>query len=347
MSQTVFILGAGASAEVNLPVGDGLTGRIANLLNIRFSESGVREDGDERIIEALLHHAGGRFPKPDVYRMAAQRIRSAMPLAASIDNFLDAHREDKHIELCGKLAIVRAILAAEHESKLYTSPHGILNAADVSGSWFMYFWRLLCEGCTAEQLAERARSVAFVSFNYDRCIEQFLFLAARVYYGMDETTAAGAIKNIRFFHPYGSVGALPWQKQGDRVAEYGGELDVARLLESAAGIKTFTESTEGDAITEMRSAVNNASRIVFLGFAYHWQNLRLIWPSKAQGGPSGRYFLGTAKGISDSDVRIVWYDIRDYSGISLVGGVPPGDLRDLTCADLFRQYSRTLSLVQR
>jgi hypothetical protein len=347
VAHTVFILGAGASAEVGLPVGESLTARIAELLDIRFDPSGRPVSGDGQIISAFHHHAGGRPPNPDPYRQAAHRIRAAMPLAASIDNFLDAHRTDTHIQLCGKLAIVRSILAAEHESKLYTSPHELLNPADISGSWFTYFWRLLCEGCTAEQLAGRARDVAFVSFNYDRCIEQFLFQAARVYYGLDANSAAAAIKNIQFFHPYGSVGVLSWTEPGGHVVEFGDELEPVRLLESSARIKTFTESAEGNAIADMRNVVNSASRIVFLGFAYHWQNLRLLWPERLQGGPSERRFLGTALKISPSDVAIIGNDISEYSGSSHYVNNYGDLLNDLTCADLFRHYNRTLSLIQR
>lgn len=44
-----------------------------------------------------------------------------MPQSISIDNFIDSHKGDKEIELCGKLAIVRAVLEAEAKSDAFVA----------------------------------------------------------------------------------------------------------------------------------------------------------------------------------------------------------------------------------
>ena len=49
------------------------------------------------------------------YYQAAIRIREAMPLAPSIDNFIDSHRDDKKIAQLGKVAIATCILRAEKD----------------------------------------------------------------------------------------------------------------------------------------------------------------------------------------------------------------------------------------
>jgi hypothetical protein len=343
MPQTVFILGAGASHEAGLPTGSKLTETIAQLCDIRIKQFKDLESGDRLILEALIHHAHRTDVNP--YLHAARRIRDGMPLAASIDNFIDAHRADDHVKLVGKLAIVRAILDAERHSGLYrdlTSPHLPLSMDRVGPTWFKWFWRLLCEDCTAETLFERCRSVSFVAFNYDRCIEQFLLFAARAYYAMSDADAAKAVSGISIFHPYGSIASLPWQENLG-ATDYGAEeIGAARLLELAGRIKTFTETTgAGEELAALREAVNAADRLVFLGFAFHRQNMRLLWPNSVSGAAGAdRKVFGTAKGFSESDRNLITADIRTLSGVR-----GPTELRDITCTELFHEYSRSLSLL--
>jgi hypothetical protein len=340
MSQTVFILGAGASAEVNLPVGDKLTTEIGKLLNFVYSRSGERTSGDALIDEALRGLKGSEH-----YFHAARRVSEAMSLAASIDNYLDAHREDKHISLCGKLGIVRAILTAEYDSALSVDPRRPdipPNLPGIRASWFRLFWQLLCEGCTAAEFAKRSQSVAFVIFNYDRCLQHFLYHAARAYYGLSADRAAALINAMHFYHPYGSVGWLPWQHQQTGVVGYGSNLTSAELLVLATRINTFTESAQPDMIGPIRDAIAAASRIVFLGFAYHRQNLDLLWPDTVKLAATGRRYYGTAYEISDSDVDIILDEITARTGIDRQHH---GRLPQIKCAKLFHEYKQSLSML--
>ena len=62
-----------------------------------------------------IYARSGDLPLRDVNPIlhAAWKIRDALPQAISIDNFLDS-RPDPHIELCGKLAIAKAIVRGIH-----------------------------------------------------------------------------------------------------------------------------------------------------------------------------------------------------------------------------------------
>jgi hypothetical protein len=53
MKKTVFVVGAGASKEVNLPTGLELRAVIADFLNIRFADFGNQTHGDKLVMEAL------------------------------------------------------------------------------------------------------------------------------------------------------------------------------------------------------------------------------------------------------------------------------------------------------
>ena len=340
-----MIVGAGASKEFGLPVGSELKQKIASLLDIRF-DFNQQKSGDYQIRSALEFAVrqpdGRRDINPHLH--AAWRIRDAMPQAISIDNFIDNHQGDEKIELCGKLAIVKSILDAEKRSKIYVDPsnnrNGI-NYASTEDCWLNPFTRLLTENCRAEQLEERLRSVAFVIFNYDRCIEHYLFYALQNYYKISEARAAELLNAVHFYHPYGSVGTLPWQSQKN-VASFGGELHPESLLENARQIKTFTEGTdpESSEICEIREAVATSTNLLFLGFAFHRLNMQLIGPEPtSMDDISEKRAFATAYGLSKSDCGAIAIEI------SSMRGSPKTEIRnDLTCAAIFSEYTRGISL---
>jgi hypothetical protein len=98
-----------------------------------------------------------------------------MALAISIDNFLDAHKDNNKIVLCGKLAIARSILQGERESLLYFERQGInstINFNSLEKIWHLPFFQLLTENCSENDLKIRFQSLTVMVLNYDRCIEQ-------------------------------------------------------------------------------------------------------------------------------------------------------------------------------
>ncbi len=341
-----LIIGAGASKEFGLPVGSELKQKIASLLDIRF-DFNQQKSGDYQIRsaleEAVRQPDGRRDINPHLH--AAWRIRDAMPQAISIDNFIDNHQGDEKIELCGKLAIVKSILDAEKGSKIYVDPSSNrngLNYASTDSCWLNPLTRLLTENCRADQLEERLKSVAFIIFNYDRCVEHYLYFALQNYYKLSEARVAELLRSVQFYHPYGSVGALPWQGR-QNIAAFGGELRPDSLLENARQIKTFTEGTEPDSseICGIREAVATSNNLLFLGFAFHKLNMQLISPTTTT--PideiSQKRAFATAIGLSNSDCSAI------AAEICIMRGSPKTEIRnDLTCAAIFSEYTRGISL---
>ena len=83
----VFVLGAGASKEVNLPTGEELKRSIADALNFRVEGIYRINGGDQRISEAfhqLAQSSGAVSEGINPYLRAARLIRDAMPLARKI-----------------------------------------------------------------------------------------------------------------------------------------------------------------------------------------------------------------------------------------------------------------------
>lgn len=178
-----FIIGAGAGREVKLPSGYELKKTIANLLDIRF-ELHEQTSGDITIVDALREISKQLSDNANIspYIEEAWHISKALPQAISIDNFLDAHKDNERLALCGKLSIVRAILQAERDSLLFIEnkkSDSIPNFAKLEKTWLIPFFQILTENCTKLDLIKRFQELTIIIFNYDRSVEHFLFYALK------------------------------------------------------------------------------------------------------------------------------------------------------------------------
>ncbi|MBN8476307.1 hypothetical protein [Sulfuritalea sp.] len=350
MKSLVLVLGAGASKEVSLPIGTELKSDIGRLLDIRF-EHGLRQaSGDYKIAEALRLIASKekeqtRNINPFVHM--CWRIRDAMPQAISIDNFIDCHADEPKIAVCGKLAIARAILAAEGKSTLTINGRNIHNKLDFARNaktWFNSFFQLLTENCRAEDLPARLRSVGVITFNYDRCFEHYLFNAIQNYYGSSADKSAELLTNLEVHHPYGMVGSLPWMRRQASI-DFGADIHVNELVTVSQQLRTFTEGTDPTVsdIDSIRATVADTKRLVFLGFAFHRLNMELLFGTSGSSmKKTTQGVFGSAFGISPSDCKVVADELSSHTGLN----IGPIQLRnDLTCATLVQEYWRSLSLV--
>lgn len=345
--KTVFVLGAGASKELDLPTGDELKSTIAKEIDIRFNNGGSQASGSYEITEAFRLLARKEPQQRDInkYLRACWKIRDAMPQAISIDNFIDARSDDPLIEISGKLGIAISVLAAEASSKLATSPSNGRerpNFNALSNTWHNSFFQLLTENCKKPDLPSRLKKVALVIFNYDRCVEVFLIQALKNYYTIDESEALALLKQVEIHHPYGVVGALPGLG-GETEIPFGATPQPSQLLAIASEIKTFTEGTDESAshIKRIRELMSKCHRIVFLGFAYHRLNMQLLF-KKPSGLPplESRKIYGTALSLSASDVSIISEELSAYAETE----EKYVQLQDLTCHQLFKNYWRSMAL---
>ncbi len=152
---------------------------------------------------------------------------------------------------------------------------------------------------------------------------------------MPQEQAASILAKLRIFHPYGTVGSLPWQNGPNSVPFGTNELKETELLNLALGIRTFTESIdEGKDIEAIRSAILEAQTIIFLGFAFHLPNMNLIQP--AHPSKNSKNIFGSTFGISASDGRIIENSIRKLHGRE----VPPSYIgtAGIVCHRLFEEY---------
>lgn len=343
---TLFIVGAGASAEAEMPTGRELIDIIARRLNFRFENNTLQAgEGDFDILDIFQQRTHTREGIM-AFLQAAWRIRDGIIYSKSIDSFLDVHRDDGHIQLCGKLAIVKSILEAEQNSHLYIDDETGLfrDLPKLKDSWFFDFAKSLNDGVPRSEIDNIFEKVTFVIFNYDRCFEHFMFHALKSLYGVADAVAARVMRGLKVIHPYGSIGELPWQDpQG---IPFGFRANRASMEFMAKRIRTYTEQVERrDTLEQLKSTVRDADTLVFLGFSYHPENMSLL--SLDHPGMTERVF-GTAKDISASDIDIIKNQIRGMVGNKSLN-FPGRDfdserlfINDTTAAKLLREYSRSL-----
>jgi hypothetical protein len=344
-SNTVFVIGAGASAEAGLPIGASLTKKIAELVKLS-ANFGTVQSGDHEIYQALttLTQKEPNF-RQNKFLNSGRAVAEAMDLALSIDTFLQTHASNDEFVKLGKLGIVRAIAIEEGKSLLAPSQDRMkpFKLVKLSDTWYYSLARQLFNGVPAENPELAFANVSFIVFNYDRCLQTFLVRALQVYFRISADKAGSIVQNIQIVHPYGSLGSI---FSGDDHVPFAPErLD---LLRAAERIKTFSESAESIVIQRARDWVERAKTLVFLGFGFHEQNMDFLHPNQLLNIDFGEPFeyraFATTYGLSDSDADVV----ADLISYLRTGGTdsplnPWIHTHNGSCADLFRSYWRSLT----
>ncbi|MDR3409934.1 MAG: hypothetical protein P4L87_03150 [Formivibrio sp.] len=346
--RNVFVVGAGASKEAGLPSGAELIDLIREKLGFRQRADGqlIPESGDADILD-IFQQRESTSEGFNNYLTAAARIRDGLLYSKSIDSFLDLHRDDPYIQLAGKLAIGKVILAEEQESRLFVNRDSSKfdESREFRSSWYFELAKNLVDGVKKAEIERIFSNIAFVVFNYDRCLEHFLFNALQMTYGIDKGRAAEVLSTLNIVHPYGTIGDLEWRDPAKGVP-FGHPANRAIMEQLSGRIRTYNEQVADRTILEdVKRLVASADTIVFLGFSYHSENMQLLSPSVP--GALERVF-GTAKGISGPDIVVVQEQIR-----KLAAGKPlhptgrPRDaeqvyLSDCSCGQFLRDFSRSL-----
>jgi len=345
-SRTVFVIGAGASQEVKFPVGQELANELGIRLKLQIDWGEVRK-GD-REIGAALQRLVADEPrwKQNNFIGSARELSEAMEMAVSIDNFLEAHADDEELVLLGKLGIASVIIDKERHCPLAPRNEGreAFSLQLVAATWLVSLGQLLTLGVPVGRAEHVLDNVSFITFNYDRSLEVFLARALAVYYRMRPEEAAALVENAAILHPYGSLGAISGASPRLAFAPREGKYD---LYEVSQRIRTFSENVDDQKfLSAVRTKIQDAEQVVFLGFGYHDQNMELITPTiaKADRTPRLRRVLATTCGLSKSDTEIVRGNIG-----RMMKNRPLGRNEEYTietfdgeCRKFFGEYWRTL-----
>lgn len=337
-TKTTFIVGAGASMELSMPGNDDLLLKVGQSFD--FSRLGTpTQTRDTLLLAQYLGKLASRIGKGDEQvQSAADRLRIASKLGRSIDTVLDQHDTDALITACGKLAIVHFMSQAESKSILRLTPR-MAGDLPIQGTetWLYQLGQLVTSGVPRSQVERCLDELSIVSFTYDRSVEHFLPHALVMAFGMSlkEAQAIVAAK-LRIYHPYGTIGRLPWQPGETAEVEWGTE-QPWNIHNLAAGIRTSGEiMRDTKALNYMRAMVANARRLVFLGYGFQPQNMEMLVDRGLSHDPE---VIATVWGMSATNVVAVTRMLRRKCGLE-------GDENLIVTAqranDVMRDYSLLL-----
>lgn len=347
MSQSgiVFVVGAGASAELGLPVGSKLRELIIESLHFEHDGASLLQ-GDSAIFTAIgelcrRSTANSRQTEYEEYKKAALHISRAIGLSESIDRFMHAQRGNSYVEKVGKLAIASNILRAEAKSRLYvedTIDYRPFDLGSIGNTWYNRLFMLLFSKLTLEEARAAISKYSFVVFNYDRCLERFLGLALMEYYQLKSEEASKMVSEIKIYHPYGAVGNLGGNAEPHPV-NFGEEPRRADLIRLSEGIRTFTEGIDPESgeLFEVSKKIGEAEKLVFLGFGYDDLNMELLKIERGgRGNPSVPRCLGTSLGMSQQNAEVVVSNLKKmYYKSNPV-------LQPCSCCEFFDMYWKVL-----
>ena len=199
---------------------------------------------------------------------------------------------------------------------------------------------MLVEGVPRDNLDHLFENLTIVCFNYDRCIEHFLVNWLAAVYSISADEAQHPVREeLRILRPYGSIGPLLARGKPSPIA-YGahpGSCDITRLRE---GIKTYTEQIEDEElISGLKSNVADAEVIVFLGFGFHPQNMKLLTPTQPI---QAKRIIASAYETSDANKRSIYDMLRGLGGKTRkqIKGVPIVTIDPNMCGGVLRNNRR-------
>ena len=240
---TVFILGAGASKPYGFPIGQ-------ELFNIIVQKLGKRNWVD------ILN-------KIDVGDEDIKEFKNALIFSgkSSIDSFLETRTE--FIKL-GKLCIALALIPYENEGALFS-----LNTGE--SNWYRFLFSKL--SLRREDFEDS--KVSFLTFNYDRSLEHYLFNSIKNGFGISDDKSKEILNKLNIIHLHGQLGYLLWQDTTGFKRNYGPSVtNLIELEKASESIKIIYESIDNDPeFQKAKKLLSNAKNIHFLGFGYNDINL--------------------------------------------------------------------------
>lgn len=274
----VFILGAGASRDFEFPSGMKLMQEIHSSWSYPNDETIANY---ANIMMGQTEMPSKSFNKHSMYT-AEQKIKKLSNRlyfsgADSIDDFLSQCKDDVDVQF-GKLTILKVILEKEQRAKEF----GDSTLFKWEESWLRVLFGeefRFVEG--VEELKRKLEDMQFyfVIFNYDRCVEHFLYTAIQNYYGLEDEGTKSIIDKMRFYHVYGQLAPLRGRPE-DCPVGFGEAFDGMPddLYHLVPNIKIVNED-RGDAENirdKIGAQIRDAGKVYILGFGFQDSNWKLL-----------------------------------------------------------------------
>lgn len=325
--KTLFVVGAGASADFGLPVGSALQRQI-----VKFLRPDKHSENFGRDLEFVMNEIQARGLRYENLFATLEWMSDNLPMARSIDSFLETQGNDGDaISFLGKYAIATLISRGEAASPLFLPRKDSKPNFDaIVETWLGQLWLLINKGGAAKVDEKGLDDYAFLTFNYDRCIELFLYRTFSSFFRMSHHTAQEFVERVSIRHVYGSLGDALGDSRG---LPFGYTELAEERVESVGNIKTYSEQLADEEVQKIGAMFDWAEAIVFVGFSFAPMNTKLLQAS-FRGDESLRKIYGTSYQMSQFDKR----SAESWCGRVFRNGFDAPHLEDQTGAEFFRQH---------
>ncbi len=282
-TDTLFILGAGSSKPFGYPTSDELRNLIRNgKMRPKLIKALNLCNDDARDFQKIVDEFTSEFSKSSIY----------------IDFFLEQRPEFMDI---GKMAIAAYLIQYENDSRLRNS----------EDNWYMYLYKRLKS--SFEDFDKN--NIYFITFNYDRSLEQFLFEALRSTFKKPINECAEKLTKIPIVHLYGQLDFLPWQNSNNKLYSSNNDL-IERIRNAKYNLKLISDERNVSESEEFKNAyglIEKARNIYFLGFSFDETNLKRLNIKLMK----GKRVVGTALGLEPTRKNWIRGYFSDNTGSSI------------------------------
>lgn len=272
--KTTLVLGAGASGW-GFPSGRELRNNIiTRLKNARGSihDCLKRCGNDERHIQDFVR----------AFEHSAQ---------PSIDLFLENRPDFQEL---GKIVIAQQLISCELEEQLRRLSH--------EEHWYEYLWRRL----SGPRTTFPNNKLSIITFNYDRSLEHFLFLALKNSFNLSDDHCGTLLQKLEIVHVHGQLGELPYLNAAGVGRPYQNSISSDILTNAAKAIKIVHEGADDSPeFIRARELIREAERVYFLGFGYHETNVKRLGILECLQQAPLKRFLGSGFGLEPMECESI------------------------------------------
>jgi hypothetical protein len=281
--KTVFVLGAGASCPYGYPTGSelrklicfegGFLGSYIDYLRDNKSVQNTKEDRRREVNQFRKFFKDANIKSIDVFMANNPKLALIGKYIIAYEIFIsernscfgeEAKRKQEQLE----------DLRKDPDKKSYLWKIACFEGGD----WYFYLYNRLIEGLVGKDaLPDFSDSkLAFITFNYDRSLEHFLYESLRnSFTEVSENDVVKSLKKLKILHVYGQVASLKWQNPDDYV-DYKPQTDEPLLQLAAKNIRTIYEEKQNPELIEAQNLLKQAEQIFFLGFGYAPENMEVL-----------------------------------------------------------------------
>ena len=184
--------------------------------------------------------------------------------------------------------------------------------------------------------------LSFVTFNYDRSLEHFLYESlVNSFSNVDSSALIDQLNAFPIIHVFGQIAPLPWQDQGNLPLplKYGTSVSEINIIDRLRkNIRTIyderTDESFNEQLEKAQYLIYNAQRVFFLGFGYAKENLELLKIPECLN--IKQWIYGTALGATEKEITNITRLLNRRGHPTPV--INPTIIKNCDCQALLREF---------